>query len=74
MRRHYGWWDIPLKHIKQESTSFTFDFKNELSAWITVEDRLRSCRAGAAPLKKTDIACCISPSGTNPKSRPICWK
>jgi radical SAM protein with 4Fe4S-binding SPASM domain len=27
MRRHYGWWDIPLKHIKQESTNFIFDFK-----------------------------------------------
>lgn len=26
MRRHYGWWDIPLKHIKQEKTSFIFDF------------------------------------------------
>jgi len=26
MRRHYGWWDIPLKHVKQESTNFIFDF------------------------------------------------
>ncbi|TFG36359.1 MAG: radical SAM protein [Nitrospirales bacterium] len=27
MRRHYGWWDIPLKHIKQERINFIFDFK-----------------------------------------------
>ncbi len=30
MRRHYGWWDIPLKHIKQESTAFVFDFKKRV--------------------------------------------
>jgi radical SAM protein with 4Fe4S-binding SPASM domain len=26
MRRHYGWWDISLEHIQQESTGFIFDF------------------------------------------------
>jgi radical SAM protein with 4Fe4S-binding SPASM domain len=30
MRRHYGWWDIPLKHIKQESTNFVFDMKKRM--------------------------------------------
>lgn len=30
MRRHYGWWDIPLKHIKQEGTNFIFDFRKRV--------------------------------------------
>jgi len=30
MRRHYGWWDIPLKYIKQESTSFVLDFNRRV--------------------------------------------
>ena len=30
MRRHYGWWDIPLKHITQEDTNFVFDFKRRV--------------------------------------------
>ncbi len=30
MSRHYGWWDIPLERIKQESTEFVFDFKRRI--------------------------------------------
>ncbi len=30
MRRHYGWWDIPLKHIKQDRTNFVFDFNRRI--------------------------------------------
>src|SRR6266496_5055311 len=35
-RRHYGWWDIPLKHIKQKSTRFVFDFNRRV---IRLDDR-----------------------------------
>jgi radical SAM protein with 4Fe4S-binding SPASM domain len=30
MRRHYGWWDIPLKHITREGTNFIFDFRTRV--------------------------------------------
>ena len=30
MRRHYGWWDIPLKHIKREGADFIFDLNRRI--------------------------------------------
>jgi Fe-coproporphyrin III synthase len=30
MKRHYGWWDVPLEHIRQERTPFVFDFSQRI--------------------------------------------
>jgi radical SAM protein with 4Fe4S-binding SPASM domain len=30
MGRHYGWWDIPLKYVKEERTDFVLDLKKRV--------------------------------------------
>ena len=40
LRRHYGWWDIPLKHVVGENTDLEFDFDSGLLRFARPNGRI----------------------------------
>lgn len=52
MKRHYGWWDIPLVHIKKESTPFLFDFKRRVISLVDRKEPLGIAQSWRGPIEE----------------------
>jgi MoaA/NifB/PqqE/SkfB family radical SAM enzyme len=53
LRRHYGWWDIPLRHIAEENTDLEFDFDSSLVRYSGYSGKMIEIKPGwASDLKE----------------------
>lgn len=52
MRRHYGWWDIPLKHIKQENTDLILDFNSRILSLNSEQGPLEIAQGWRGPIEE----------------------